>query len=231
MLAGLPHAHLAAWSLCAGLLCAALSTAAVRADAGLGEWRLERREHGITVSRRDQAGEELAAFRGEGRVKAHVLQVLAVILDVREVERWAYGITDAHSVGHVDDRTELVYLYSDTPWPVRDRDMVVRRSVHIIKPGSEFGISLRCEPNASNVRKGVIRVRACNSSFRIRKVDAEHTEIVYEMSLDPEGALPNWASAWVARTAPVRTLLAIESRAARNQGRYAAFVQRWSTAM
>jgi hypothetical protein len=201
------------------------------AEAGLGEWKLERREHGITVSRRQRAGDMLAAFRGEGRVKAHVLQVLAVILDVREVERWAYGITDAHSVRHIDDRTELVYLYSDTPWPVRDRDMVVRRSVHIVTPGTEFGVCLRCEPSASQPRTGVIRVRACDSSFRIRKVDAETTEVTYEMSLDPEGALPTWASSWVARTAPVRTLLAIESRAARNQGRYAAFVQRWSTAM
>jgi hypothetical protein len=226
-LAGLPCVALLAVGLLGGMSYAAEA----QAERGLGEWRLERRERGITVSRREQAGEELEAFRGQGQVKAHVLQVLAVILDVREVERWAYGVTDAHSVRHVDDRTELVYLYSDTPWPVRDRDMVVRRSVHIIKAGSEFGVTLRCEPDASNLRTGVIRVRACNSSFRIRKVDAETTEITYEMSLDPEGVLPSWASTWVARTAPVKTLLAIEARAARNQGRYAAFVQRWSTAM
>ena len=131
----------------------------------------------------------------------------------------------------VDDRTEIVYLYSDTPWPVRDRDMVVRRSVSVIQPGSEFGVSIRCEPGAAPVRHGVIRVQDCDSSFRIRKLDGDHTEVVYEMSLDPEGALPHWASAWVARTAPVKTLLAIEARATRNQGRYATFVQRWSTAM
>lgn len=217
--------------LTGALTSAWLCSASVLADSGLNEWKVERREQGITVSRRQRAGEMLAAFRGEGRVKAHVLQVLAVILDVREVERWAYGITDAHSVRHVDDRTELVYLYSDTPWPVRDRDMVVRRSVHIITPGSEFGVSLRCEPDARAPRAGVIRVRDCDSSFRIRKIDANTTEVTYEMALDPEGTLPTWASSWVARTAPVKTLLAIESRAARNQGRYAAFVQRWSTAM
>lgn len=213
-----------------GLLVLLFCTGAI-ADAGLGGWTFERREHGITVSRRERAGNALAAFRGEGTVKANVLQVLAVILDVREVERWAYGITDARSVRHVDERTELVYLYSNTPWPVRDRDMVVRRTVEILRPGEEFAVSIRCEPGGATLRDGVIRVRACDSSFRMRKLDRESTHITYEMSLDPEGSLPQWASAWVARTAPVKTLLAIESRASRNQGRYAAFVRRWSVAM
>lgn len=217
--------------LCCALALGAAWLGAARAEAGLGGWTVERRERGITVSRRERAGDAMAAFRGEGRVKSHVLQVLAVILDVHEVERWAYGITDAHLVRRVDDRTELVYLYSDTPWPVRDRDMVVRRRVHIVEPGTEFGVSIRCEPGAAPAREGVIRVQDCDSSFRIRKLDAETTEVIYEMSLDPEGALPHWASAWVARTAPVMTLLALERRATRNAGRYAAFVQRWSSAM
>jgi hypothetical protein len=201
------------------------------AEADLGAWKFERRESGVTVSRRVATGGFLPAFRGEGTVKVHVLSALAVILDVREVERWAYGVTDARSVRHVDDRTEIVYLYSDTPWPVRDRDMVVRRTVSIIKPGSEFAVSIVCEPNAAPMRDGVIRVRDCDSSFRVRKLDAHRTEVVYEMSLDPEGVVPQWASTFLARTAPVKTLLAIESRASRNQSRYAAFIRRWATAM
>lgn len=201
------------------------------AEAGLGSWTFESRERGITVSKRERSGEELSAFRGDGVVHAHVLQVLAVILDVREVERWAYGVSSARSVRHIDDRTELIYLYSNTPWPVRDRDMVVRRQVRVIKPGEEFAISLRCEPNGAKQRPDVIRVRECESSFHVRKLDGDNTAVTYEMSLDPEGRVPQWASAWVARTAPVKTLLAIEARAARSQDRYAAFVQSWSKAL
>jgi hypothetical protein len=218
------------WLCCAALF-VQLTPGGAAAESGLGSWTFDSRERGITVSKRERSGEELSAFRGDGVVHAHVLQVLAVILDVREVERWAYGVTSARSVRHVDDRTELIYLYSNTPWPVRDRDMVVRRQVRVIKPGEEFAISLRCEPDGAKARDGVIRVRECESSFRVRKLDAENTAVTYEMSLDPEGRVPQWASAWVARTAPVKTLLAIESRAARSQDRYAAFVQSWSNAL
>lgn len=218
-------AWLAVW------LSALLSGSVCLAEAGLAGWKFENREHGITVSRRERSGRALSAFRGVGQLKAEVLKVLAVILDTREVERWAYGITSARSVRHIDDRSELVYLYSNTPWPVRDRDMVVRRTVSVIKPGEEFAVSLRCEPTASAEREGIIRVRACESSFRIRKIDRATTEIIYEMSLDPQGSLPQWASAWVARTAPVKTLLAIQERASRSDDRYASFVRRWSNAL
>jgi hypothetical protein len=216
--------------LCILLSCTVALPWQAGADAATG-WKFENREHGITVSRRERSGRALSAFRGEGKVRAEALKVLAVILDTREVEHWAYGITSARSVRRVDDRNELVYLYSNTPWPVRDRDMVVRRTVSVIKPGEEFAVTLRCEPKASAERAGIIRVRACESSFRVRKIDAKTTEIIYEMSLDPQGSLPQWASAWVARTAPVKTLLAIQDRAARPDDRYAAFVQRWSNAL
>jgi hypothetical protein len=218
------------WLCCAAIF-VQLTPIEAAAEAGLGSWTFDSRERGITVSKRESSGDTLSAFRGEGVVHAHVLQVLAVILDVREVERWAYGVTSARSVRHIDDRTELIYLYSNTPWPVRDRDMVVRRTVSVMKPGEEFAISLRCEPNGARPRADMIRVRECESSFRVRKIDAENTAVIYEMSLDPEGRVPHWASAWVARTAPVKTLLAIESRAARSQDRYAAFVRSWSNAL
>jgi hypothetical protein len=213
-----------------GVCATAFAQGAASAEADLGGWTFERREHGITVSRRARSGSVLSAFRGEGRVKANVLQVLAVILDVRETERWAYGITSARSVRRIDERNELVYLYSDTPWPVRDRDMVVRRSVHVVEAGAEFTISIRCEQQGAQERAGVIRVHDCDSAFRIRKLDATSTQVSYEMSLDPEGAVPQWASAWVARTAPVKTLLALESRAKRNRGRYGPVIQRWASA-
>lgn len=209
-----------------------LPASTVMAEARLGsEWRFEGKERGITISRRERSSHSLSAFKGEGRVQANVLKALAVILDTREVERWAYGVSHARSVKRIDERSELVYLYSDTPWPVRDRDMVVLRTVNIIKPGEEFSVSLRCDPSAAPTRNGIIRVRSCESSFRLRKLDANTTEIVYEMSLDPEGRLPQWASALVTRNAPVKTLLAIEERASRPDNRYASFVRRWSNAM
>lgn len=194
-------------------------------------WTIVDRERGITISRREQPGCDLPSFRGQGDLKGGVLQVLAVMLDMSVLHRWAYGVDEAHIVKQLDARTDLLYLYSDLPWPVRDRDMIVRKSVDVLKPGQEFRINLSCEPKAKPERDGVVRVQRCRSSFLVTKVDAETTGIDYVMSLDPAGLLPKWAGSFVAETVPFNTLVALEERAAESHGKYEAVIQRWSAAM
>lgn len=197
----------------------------------VGAWKVVDRDRGITLSRREQPGCGLPAFRGQGHVQGGVLQVLSVMLDMSILHRWAYGVDEAHIIKHIDARTEILYLYSDLPWPVRDRDMIVRKEVDVIKPGEEFRIRLSCAPEASPVREGVIRVPRCSSTFLVRKVDAETTDIDYIMSLDPAGLLPKWAGSFVAKQVPFSTLVAIEERASESKGKYEASIRRWSAAM
>lgn len=194
-------------------------------------WVVVDRERGITSSRREQPGCGLASFRGQGKVKGNVLQVLSMMLDIKTVPEWAFGVDDAELVKRHDIRTEIIYLYSDIPWPVRDRDMVARRETEVLKPGEEFRINLECTPEVRPEIDGAVRVRKCKSTFHLRKVDAEHTEIDYVMSLDPGGHLPDWVSGFVSKTVPFKTLVAIEEHAEESRGRYDLAVAHWSTAM
>ena len=200
-------------------------------DAAKGGWTFIDRERGITVSRREQPGCDLPSFRGEGELHGGVLQVLSVMLDMKVLHRWAYGVDEAHIIKRVDARNDLLYLYSDLPWPVRDRDMIVRKQVEVLKPGSEFRINLSCEPKAAPERDGTVRVQRCRSSFIVRKVGAETTSIDYVMSLDPAGLLPKWAGSFVAKAVPFNTLVALEAQAAARHGQYEASIRSWSAAM
>lgn len=200
------------------------------ADDGNG-WTVIDRERGITVSRRVQPGCAMPSFRGQGRIRGNVLQVLAVILDLDEVQRWAHGVHRSGPIRRIDERTYLLHLASDLPWPVRDRDMVVRTRVEVVRPREEFHISLRCEPDAKPEQEDMIRVRRCHSSLHVRKIDADITEVDYVMTLDPAGYLPRWGVEWVTKATPFKTLVALEEQAARTKGQYTAFVRAWSAAL
>jgi hypothetical protein len=193
-------------------------------------WSVIDEKRGITVSRQEQPGRGLPAFRGQGPVRGGVLQILALMLDSDSVEHWAYGIDEARLVRRIDESQDLIYLYSDVPWPVRDRDMVLRRTLRVIKPGEEFHLDLACEPNAVPEASGAVRVKFCRSAFHLRRLDSGSTDVDYHMSLDPGGLLPKWAGNYVAKHVPFKTLIAIEERAAATQGKYEAVVRRWSTA-
>ena len=77
---------------------------------------------------------------------------------------------------------------------------------------------------------GTVRVKKCQSGFHLRRLDANSTEIDYEMSLDPAGLLPKWAGSYVAKHVPFKTLVALEETAQATRGKYEAVVQRWSGA-
>ena len=200
------------------------------AETPLGAWNVINEERGITVSRREQPGCGLPSFRGQGPVRGSVLQILALMLDSSSVEAWAYGVDQSRSLKRISENEELIYLYSDVPWPVRDRDMVLRRTVEVVKPGEEFHIHLKCEPTATPEVSGAIRVKKCKSGFHLRRLDDTSTEIDYEMTLDPAGLLPKWASNYVAKNVPFKTLVALERKTAESRGKYEAVVRRWSAA-
>jgi hypothetical protein len=196
-----------------------------------GAWSVIEKSRGITVSRRVQAGCALPAFRGQGNIHGNVLQVLAVMLDLKAVESWAHGVTESRPIKRIDARTHLVYLHSDLPWPVKDRDMIVRSEVDVVKPAEEFRVTLHCEPTAQPELDGVIRVQTCQSTLHLRKVDENTTAVDYVMTLDPAGNLPSWSAEWVTKATPFKTLVALEERAKVSQGQYTASVRSWAAAL
>lgn len=208
-----------------------LSASVCIADDGGAGWTVIQRERGITVSKRVQPDCDLPSFRGQGRIHGNVLQILAVMLDLKAVGSWAHGVHTSRPLQRIDARTHLLYLSSDLPWPIRDRDMVVRSSVEVVRPSEEFHIALRCEPNVAGPKSDAIRVTRCVSSLHLRKVDEETTEVDYVMSLDPGGHLPRWSAEFVTKKSPFETLVALEKRAASSQGQYAAAVRDWSAAL
>jgi hypothetical protein len=214
-------------------LCACLCLVAVAVRAHEPGWTVIESNEGITVSRREQPGADMPAFRGQGSLQGNVLQMLALMMDLSATPRWACGIDEARAIGPRDERTDYVYLYSDVPWPIRDRDMVVRRDIFVEEQAKQFRIELHCDPDRAPPRDGVVRVRNCDSTFRLKRMDLDHTDLDYVMTLDPAGHLPKWSGSWIAKHVPFRTLRSIERETGETTStkRYEAAVRRWSAAL
>lgn len=214
--------------------CAALSAfLGLTAAAAPDGWQVIDVDRGITVSRREQPGAGIPSFRGQGVLNGNVLQMVSLLEDPTTTKRWACGVDETKVLSRKDARVDYIYVYSDLPWPVRDRDMVVRRTMVVVEPGKTFRMELHCESGHTPERDGVVRVKQCDSSFTMTKSDLTHTHFDYVMSLDPAGVLPKWAGSYVAKHAPFRTLVSIEreTNATTESHHYTAAVKRWSAAM
>jgi hypothetical protein len=193
-------------------------------------WNVIHKERGITVSTREEPGRQLPSFRGQGVLKMPILHALAVVLDAEGAVEWAKGADEVHVLRAYDARTHVIYNRTHSPWPVSDRELVVKRVIKVVDPGREFHVEMNCISGERPPTKHVIRVAQCYSRFLLKRVDDTHTYADYEVNVDPAGSLPNWLVRWASKRIPFETLVALEERVRDKRAQYAAAAQSWASA-
>ncbi len=199
---------------------ATLATAVVRPAQAEppSDWQRLKQEKGIVVSTREEPGQPLPRLRAQGTITGNVLDVLAVVLDDARADEWAKGSTHVETLRTIDARTQLVYTRSEQPWPIHDRDLVMRRTVEVIEPGEQFRLHMVCAPDEKPKTVGVVRVRECESTLLLRKVDAHTTAVDYQLRLDPGGRVPPGLVRWASERVPFDTLVALERQVKQTSG-------------
>jgi hypothetical protein len=210
---------LACWLVC--------SSSAVRAGGG-NDWRTVREQQGIVVTVRDEPGREVPTFRGHGVVEGAILHVLAILLDDARVREWSKDVDESCMLRSLDARTHIVYSRSRQTWPVRDRDLVMKRTVHVLTPGSAYDVHLVCVAGEKPPIPGVIRIRDCDTRFLLRKLSERSTSVDYQVRVDPGGSSPGWLVRAVSEQGPLDTLLALREQVERTRGQYSAVMRTWA---
>ncbi len=101
-------------------------------------WRIIETRENISVSQRVEPEHRFPIFKGEGSIHATVYEVLAVILDANTHSQWMHDCTGSAKLKAVNDFEMLVYNRTAAPWPVKDRDAILRGTLEIVVPGREI---------------------------------------------------------------------------------------------
>ena len=110
-------------SLCRGSRrCAALRAATV---AGGRNWR--RRTASPCIRARSKARPIRRCARAAS-VCATLPQLVAFVEDVAAFEQWIPDTAEARLIERPTPRTQIYYIRTSMPWPVKDRDMIYRLS-------------------------------------------------------------------------------------------------------
>jgi hypothetical protein len=190
------------------------------ADGEGDGWRTLYREEGIVVSTREEPGVDLPGMRGETRINVGLHQLLAVVLDQRRSTEWAQGADETRILRGTPNGSQFIYARSHQPWPVRDRDLIMRRKVEVLEAAKAYRVHLVCVPDELPVVEDVVRVRRCETSFTLRALDANHTHIDYRVQADPGGKIPSWIVRRASRSIPLDTLRALAKQVELTRGQY-----------
>jgi hypothetical protein len=198
------------------------------AASGFGPWQKVKEQEGILVHARSVAGTSIREVRGTGAVDAPLLEILAVIDDVVAYPSWMPKVRVSEVLARPAPREIVGYSRFAAPWPVADRDVVLKAVAEFNRADRSVKVTLKTVAwKGKEPPGGVVRMLRYDGSFTLRALGPERTEIDFQMLGDPAGRVPAWMANWVAREVPYKTIKRLRKRVALMRGKYATFVQRW----
>ncbi|WP_374972369.1 START domain-containing protein [Spongiibacter marinus] len=194
------------------LLCLILTQFEFALAGGEG-WNLVRDKNGIQVFRRPVEDSQIDAVRGVTTVESSLGRLLSIILDPARRMEWDKFCGESYLYETVNENEELVYVHSDMPWPVSDRDMLMRVSWEQDPETLVVNVNGEGTKGVLPVQKDRIRVTQASHSWVLTPLENGLIEVETVAHLDPAGPLPAWLINMLSVESPYDALLRISNMA------------------
>ncbi|KZZ49881.1 hypothetical protein A3758_13600 [Oleiphilus sp. HI0118] len=175
-------------------------------------WTLEEDDNGIKVFTQEIEGSDFKAFKGEMNAQAQLDEVLDIIRDVESMDEWLHECVASQIMEKTSDEELIVYQETSAPWPVTDRNFVLKMKVHRAEDGlsAKINFSALVEPEVAN--DDCVRVTELTGSWTLTQTSDSNVHVVYQTSADPAGDVPSWLANAFVVDQPYNTLLNLRNR-------------------
>lgn len=177
------------------LLSSAVLSAAVPlpapGSAAPSEWTQEKSELGVTVYTRSVEGSSIREFRGEGIVSVPIEEIVALLRTPARFKDWFPNTSESKLIKKEGD-SSYQYSVMEIPWPISDRDNVLRTRLTTDDQSGRVDITVEAAPDAYPIQRGRHRVTKARGSWLLEPRENETTFVRFQMHLEPGGGLPDW---------------------------------------
>lgn len=177
------------------------------------EWEHIDEDEGIDLWKQDVPGQLVPSFRGQVVIAAEIGAVSHAIEDYRAHPQWMHRCAESGVIRQLNELDAIMYNRLDSPWPVADRDVVVKTHKQVSADGSEIELSFQ---NVKDPQKpeidGVVRMPKLVGHYKLTRAGAKKTKVEYQVAANPGGSLPQWIIKRVARDMPYVTLAKLRER-------------------
>ena len=209
-------------SVISGLVCALLVfivAASARAELPNetdGEWTLRKEADHIRVYTIDQPDSSFKAFKAEAVLDAPIENLMAVMANPGSCVEWVHNCTESYAFGDGEFQDRFAYSVNDMPWPVTDRDYVLRIRTRGDKASGEIVMDLNAMPDQRAESGSRVRVDRSDTLYRFTP-EGDKTRMVWVQHTDPNGSLPGWLVNSLLVDIPVRSMEELERVANRKK--------------
>lgn len=194
-------------------------------SAPIAAWEVSYDGDGIRVSERPYPGSAVQEFRGERRLSARLGEVMALLRDADYNASWVYRSGGARVIASSGPRQAYVYGVVDAPWPIDDRDTVVRFDYRQDPQTAIIRIDITNMPDYLPLQPGRVRVPDFGGFWELAPLPGGEVAVTYQVRGTPGGLVPVWLANQAARLSVRRTLQNMAAAVERYRGRGDALVR------
>lgn len=200
-------------------LFASTSLATALEHGAASSWERVRNDAGIEVYRRTVAGSPLHEFQGTGVIEAPIPSVLAVLDDAERRTEWMKEAVAQTLISRNGDREQTFYSRTGAPWPVSDRDTVVKAVTTVDVRSKMVKVEMSSiEHPAWPPQKGVVRMpHLCGHWYLWPSNGGKWTRVEYQVHADPGGSLPSGIINMVSKKIPHSAISEMQKQVVRRK--------------
>lgn len=189
------------------------------------EWDRVYEADKLIVDRREYQGSDLQEIRGVTQLEASLNAIMALLKDADFNRHWVYRSGGATILEQSGYARAYVYGIVDAPWPMRDRDTVVRFDYEQESGTGNITITITNFPDFVSANDHYVRVPDFGGFWKLRPLGEGWVEVTYQVYGDPGGLIPVWLANYAAAASVIGTLQNMSSAVSNYEGARSAWVR------
>ncbi|WP_286695391.1 START domain-containing protein [Spongiibacter sp. UBA1325] len=155
-------------------------------------WRVDKYEDGIKVSSREIHDSATREVKAEVDINAPFEKAFALLLDTGQRPRWDKVCTEASVYKKLSESEDIIYVVNDLPWPVSDRDMLLRRQWSVAPDGSQARILSHADNTIPSIVDDRVRVEKAEGTWTLVRTGSSSVRLSTVIHAEPGGPIPGW---------------------------------------
>ena len=153
-------------------------------------WHLDKDRKGIRVYTREVKGFDIRQFRVLSNTSGKPEDIEHLIRDLDNYDDWMPDVSSCKLLDMEDENTLVYHMTIDSPYPVKNRDLVARMKFSRPEPNI-LRITYENLPDYLPQSKKAVRIPYFTGYWEFTSV-GDSTQIRNQFLSDPGGSVPSW---------------------------------------
>ena len=157
------------------------------------------------------------AYKGETTMDASMERAIALVLDINNTPQWVPNLAKAELLSRDDKKGEFtIYMVLDFPFPLKDRDMVVRGKMQKEANGI-ITIKNTAIQQGKALNSDYIRLKDYSGDWSFQKLGPNKVKVTTTGHANPEGSIPTSVINMLVEQQPYQMLQKMKAELAKNK--------------